>query len=236
MAQLYLIRHGQSVNNALVDESPRTADSCLTQTGQAQAKSVAAHLKHELDKTNVRDGLVGEGGYGIGRLYCSAMLRALQTAQPIGAALGLTPEVWLDVHEGGGIWLDHQDGRGRVGHGGLTRSEMETQFAGFDIPDGVTDSGWWNRSFERREQLIARAARVAEDIQDMLPRANDRIAIVSHGTFLNMLIQHLVFGTHVPGRYFSNHNTGISRLDFNEDRLMVRYLNRVDHLTKDLVT
>ena len=236
MPQLYLIRHGQSVNNALVGESPRTADPRLTQTGLAQVKSVAAHLKHEFDKTDVRDGLVGEGGYGIGRLYCSAMLRALQTAQPIGAALGLRPEVWVDVHEGGGIWLDHQDGRGQVGHGGLTRSEMETQFAGFDIRDGVTDAGWWNRSLERRDQLIARAARVADDIQEMLPRAKERIAIVSHGTFLNMLIQHLVFGRHVRGCHFSNHNTGISRLDFNEDGLMVRYLNRVDHLTKDLVT
>ena len=236
MPQLYLIRHGQSVNNALVGESPRTADPCLTPTGQAQAKRVAAHLCRESDKTDVRNGLVGEGGYGIGRLYCSAMLRALQTAQPIGAALGLTPEVWVEVHEGGGIWLDHQDGRGRVGHGGLTRSEMATQFAGFDIPAGVTDAGWWDGTFERREQLIARAARVAVDIQDMLPRAKERIAIVSHGTFLNMLIQHLVFGRHVQGCYFSNHNTGISRLDFNEDRLMVRYLNRLDHLSEELVT
>ncbi len=236
MPQLYLIRHGQSVNNALVGESPRTADPCLTQTGQAQARSVAEHLKQQLDKTDVRDGLVGEGGYRIGRIYCSAMLRALQTAQPIGAALGLTPEVWVDVHEGGGIWLDDQDGHGPVGHGGLTRSEMEKQFAGFDIPDAVTDAGWWNRSFARREQLIARAARVADDIQNMLPRAKERIAIVSHGTFLNLLIQHLLFGRHVPGCHFSNHNTAISRLDLNEDRLMVRYLNRVDHLSEDLVT
>ena len=236
MPQLYLVRHGQSVNNALVGESPRTADPCLTKTGQTQAKNVADHLRHQLDKTDIRDGLVREGGYRIGRLFCSAMLRALQTAQPIGAALGLKPEVWVDVHEGGGIWLDDQDGRGRIGHGGLTRSEMETQFAGFEIPDAVTDAGWWNGSFEGREQLIARAARVADDIRDMLPRAKERIAIVSHGTFLNLLIQHLVFGGNVPGFRFSNHNTGISRLDLNEDRLMVRYLNRVDHLSVDLVT
>ena len=236
MPQLYLIRHGESANNALVGESPRTADPCLTQTGQAQAKSIAAHLKHEQDRTDVRDGLVGEGGYGIGRLYCSAMLRALQTAQPIGAALGLAPQVWLEVHEGGGMWLDHQDGRGRVGHPGLTRSEMERQFAGFKIPDGVTDCGWCNRSSERGEQLSARAAQVAGNIRDMPPRAEERIAIVSHGGFLNLLIQHLLFGRHVQGCFFSCHNTGFSRLDFNEGRLMVRYLNRVDHLSKDLVT
>lgn len=217
-------------------KGPRTADPGLTHVGTAQAMAVAAHLKHGQDRTGARDGLVGEGCYGICRLYCSPMLRALQTAQPMGEALGLAPEVWVDVHEGGGVWLDRQDGHGRQGHGGLTHSEMETQFPGLRIPDGVTDAGWWNGSFEPREQLVARAASVADVIRDMMPNATERIAMVSHGTFLNLLVQHLVFGSHVPGCRFSSHNTAISRLDFEGDRLMVRYLNRVDHLTDDLIT
>ena len=252
MPQLYLIRHGQSVNNEMADSrarpcrgeservmgggSPRTADPGLTRTGEMQTRSVASHLKRSADATDVRDGLAVEPGYGIGRLFCSPMLRALQTAGPIGAALGLAPEVWVDIHEAGGVWLDRQDGRGRVGHGGLTRSEMETQFPGFEIPGGVTDAGWWNRSFEPREQLVARAARVAHELRDMLPQATERMAMVSHGTFLNLLVQHLVFGRHVPGCRFSSHNTSIGRLDFEGDRLMVRYLNRLDHLANDLVT
>ncbi|MCY3818436.1 MAG: histidine phosphatase family protein [Gammaproteobacteria bacterium] len=236
MPQLYLIRHGQSENNARAGESPRTADPGLTHTGQVQAVRVASHLTREADRTDVRDGFIGEGGYRIGRLICSPMLRALQTALPIGEALGLSPQVWVDTHEGGGVWLDREDGRGRVGHGGLTRAEMETRFPGFDIPDAVTGDGWWNGTFELREQLVARAARVACDIRDLMPRAAGRIAMVSHGTFLNLLVQHLVFGTHVPGCRLSSHNTAISRLDFEGDRLVVRYLNRVDHLDDDLVT
>lgn len=236
MPQLYLIRHGQSENNARAGESPRTADPGLTHTGQVQAVRVASHLAREADRTDVRDGFVGEGGYRIGRLFCSPMLRALQTALPIGEALGLSPEVWVDTHEGGGVWLDRQDGHGRVGHGGLTRGEMETRFPGFEIPDAVTGDGWWNRTFELREQLVARAALVARDIRDMMPRVTDRMAMVSHGTFLNLLVQHLVFGNHVPGCRISSHNTAISRLDFEGDRVLIRYLNRVDHLKFDLVT
>lgn len=236
MPQLYLIRHGQSVNNALFGESPRTADPCLTGMGQAQARRVAEHLRHALDKPDVRDGLVNEKGQGIGRLYCSPMLRALETARPIGVALGLTPRVWVDVHEGGGVWVDRQDGHERVGHGGLTRSEMETRFPEFEIGDLVTDSGWWNGSFERREEFSARAARVAGQVQELLPGADEPIAIVTHGTFLSVLIQHLLFGTHLPGVRFGTYNTGISRLDFHEDRLAVMYLNRVEHLSTDLVT
>lgn len=113
---------------------------------------------------------------------------------------------------------------------------MESRFPGFGIPDAVTGDGWWNGTFELREQLVARAARVARDIRDLVPRATGRIAMVSHGTFLNLLVQYLVFGTHVPGCRLSSHNTAISRLDFEGDRLLIRYLNRVDHLDDDLVT
>ncbi len=234
MPQLYLIRHGQSANNALVGESPRTADPSLTDIGTTQAGTVAAHLIHDVDKTDARDGIAAEGCYGIGRLYCSPMLRALQTASPIGETLDVAPEVWVDIHEAGGVWLDHGDGR--VGHGGLTRSEMESQFAGFSIPDGVTETGWWNGAFETREQLVARAGRVADEIRDMLSGPEERVALVSHGTFLSVLVQHLLFGRHLPGSRFSSHNTGISRLDFSDGRCMVRYLNRVEHLSADLVT
>ena len=235
-SQIYLIRHGQSSNNAIADQRQRTADPGLTHSGHAQAQRVARHLKEQADKTDLRDGRSGVVGHGIERLYCSAMLRTLQTAQPIGAALGLAPEVWLDVHESGGIWLDSQDGRGPIGHAGVRRSELAARFPGFRVPDAVTESGWWNRPFERPEQMVARAARVADAIRSRLAQAEGRSAIVSHGTFLNMLIAHLTAGGPVAGVFFSNHNTAISRLDFDDDRVMLRYLNRIDHLPPELVT
>lgn len=68
------------------------------------------------------------------------------------------------------------------------------------------------------------------------PGRGSRVAIVSHGTFISLLIQHLLLGRYVPDIRFSNHNTGISRLDFDGDSVMLRYLNRIDHLPMDLVT
>ena len=224
MKILYLIRHGQSENNAfaaearadVAEEPPRTAEPKLTATGYEQAKCVASHLAREADKTDLRDGTVVEGGHGIQRLYTSAMLRALETTQPIATALGLTPEIWLDVHEEGGIWLDEGDGRGAVGHPGLT--------------------GWWNRPFERRAELVSRAARVAADVRRRVQEWEDRVAIVSHGTFISLLVQHLLLGQYVPDIRFSNHNTGVSRLDFDRDSVMLRYLNRIEHMPVNLVT
>lgn len=244
MTELYLIRHGQSQNNAFAaeskanatEETPRTSDPSLTPAGYAQAACVARYLADEADKTDVRDGTPVEDGHGIDKLYTSAMLRALETTQPIAAALGLTPEIWLDVHEEGGIWLDHGDGRGPVGYPGMTRTEIEAQLPGFLQPDSITEAGWWNRPFESRDDLVRRAARVAEDVRQRIAGQESRVAIVSHGTFISLLIQHLLLGQYVPNIRFSNHNTGISRLDFDGDSVMLRYLNRIDHLPMDLVT
>ena len=244
MTELYLIRHGQSQNNAFAaeskanaaEETPRTSDPRLTRAGYAQAECVARYLAQEADKTDVRDGTPAGHGHGIHKVYTSAMLRALETTRPIADALGLVPEIWLDVHEEGGIWLDHRDGRGAIGHAGLTRERIETQFPGFELPDAVTEAGWWNRPFESRDDLVRRAARVAEDVRRDIARQEARVAIVSHGTFISLLIQHLLLGRYVPDIRFSNHNTGISRLDFDGGSVMLRYLNRIDHLPKDLVT
>ena len=244
MKILYLIRHGQSENNAfaaeakadVAEEPPRTADPSLTSTGYEQAKCVAGCLARETDKTDLRDGTAVEGGHGIQRLYTSAMLRALETTQPIATALGLKPDIWLDVHEEGGIWLDEGDGRGAVGRPGLTSEDIARQFPGFVQPDAITGKGWWNRPFERRAELVSRSARVAAAVRQRVPTWEDRVAVVSHGTFISLLIQQLLLGQHVPEIRFSNHNTGISRLDFDGDSVMLRYLNRIDHLPVGLVT
>jgi len=244
LTELYLIRHGQSENNAHEVErggnvrGPRhvSDDPALTPTGEAQAACVAEYLRHKTDKTDLRDGTDVGAGHGIQRLYCSGMLRALQTTQPIADSLGLEPQVWLDVHEEGGIWFDHEDGRGRVGHAGLRRHEVEARFAGFLLPDAITEEGWWNRPFETREQLVARSVRVAAVVRKRIAGLGQRVAIVSHGTFLSLLVQQLLFGEYVPEIRFSMHNTGISRLDFEDGSVMLRYSNRIDHLPRELIT
>ena len=72
--ELYLIRHGQSTNNrgdARIPETP------LTEIGKQQADRTGRTLRD----------------LGITRLYCSAMLRAVQTAAIVGEHLELAPHV-----------------------------------------------------------------------------------------------------------------------------------------------
>ena len=243
--ELYIIRHGQSTNNALTDMRDRVMDPPLTELGHRQARAVAQHLASGVnpemsvgvseEDTSVRR----RHGYGITRIYCSAMHRALQTAHPIGEALGIAPEVWVDIHEHGGIYLDYDDDRGLVGYPGKTRSEILTEFPGYILPDGVTEAGWWNRDHEDWPGCQGRAIRVAGELRELAQQvgAHERVAMVSHGGFINALLKALLNHLPSPEIFYHHFNTAITRLDFRpEGRLSVRYLNRIPHLSPENVS
>jgi broad specificity phosphatase PhoE len=240
--QLYLIRHAQSTNNALDDPSDRDCDPTLTELGEHQAQVLAHHLATQVELVPPPSTTNGHErpGYVFTRFICSPMWRALQTADPIGRALGLAPEVWADIHEQGGIYLEHSDERGLVGYPGVSRRQIQTVFPNYIVPDEVTERGWWNREYEEWPACHQRAARVAQKLRAWAADDDGHdqsIAMVSHGGFVDALLKAL-FGQAADRRLFYYHyNTAISRVDFREDgRLNVRYLNRVDHLLPDWVT
>ena len=231
--ELYIIRHAQSTNNALTSQEDRGCDPPLTDLGRRQAELLARHLAAGIQRAPSST----EPGYGITHLYCSPMCRALQTAQPLGKALGLAPEVWIDIHEWGGIYLDHGESRGTVGYPGKTRSEILDEFPGYVLPEGITEAGWWNRGHEDKAGCIARALRVAQVLQVRAEtESGARIAIVTHAGFTAMLLKALL--DHLPGDgfWYHHHNTAISRVDFGTEAIQIHYLNRVDHLPPDSVT
>lgn len=242
--RLYLIRHGQSVNNALFEngryQQERQYDPDLTDTGRQQAKCVAQYLAESLD-------MPGQAAapFDLTHLYCSAMTRALQTAQPISEALGIKPEVWVDIHEIGGLFLADEDGDLR-GYPGLTRAEIHAKFPGYQLPATITDNGWWDvaQGAEKPPQFLSRAVRVALALQER-STSDERIALVSHAGFMDALIKALLsqIPTHPDLLFYTHYNTGITRIDFGEsymaaiqNRLRLHYLNRVKHLPAELWT
>ncbi len=83
MAQLILIRHGQSVANAerRLTWGPHEP---LSARGRDEARERAAQLRDRFDPV---------------ALYASPFVRALETARLIGRVLGLEPEVVADLRE-----------------------------------------------------------------------------------------------------------------------------------------
>ena len=240
--ELYLIRHAQSANNALSDARERVCDPALTELGLRQARLVAEHLANGLNPELLAWSPDGGGsnhsrrGYDITRLYCSPMMRALQTAQPIGQVLGLTPEVWVDIHEQGGIFLDHGEAGGVVGYPGKTRPEILAEFPGYSLPEEVTDQGWWKWGYEEMSVCHGRAIRVAEELGQRAA-GDERIAIVTHGGFMDALLKALFNQLPAYFLFYYHYNTAITRVDFRSDgRLDFRYLNRVTHLPPDAIS
>ncbi len=228
--ELFLIRHGQSTNNALEDWTLRVEDPLLTESGQRQAEHTAAHLAAGLHlhptTRNAPRALLD-------RLYCSPMIRAMQTAHAIGKSVGVVPEVWTDIHEVGGVYLD--EGSRKVGYPGRPRSELARLFPNCVLTPDLTEAGWWNRDFEDAHQGHARAAGVARALRE---RANDdvRIGLVSHGDFMSALLRALGGLPSEAPIYYEHRNTGITCIDLTPQGARVRYLNRVHHLPEELDT
>ncbi|MEW5961616.1 MAG: histidine phosphatase family protein [Chloroflexota bacterium] len=243
--ELYIIRHAQSINNALTDIRERVMDPALTELGWRQARAIAHHLatgvnpEMSVGATEEDTSVRRRQGYGLTRLYCSAMHRSLQTAQPIGEALGLQPEVWVDIHEHGGIYLDHGEACRLVGYPGKTRAEILAEFPNYILPDEITGAGWWNRDFEDWPACQGRAIRVAGQLRELAPRLGEqeRVAMVSHGGFISALLKALLDTLPASGFFFHHFNTAMTRVDFRTDgRLDVRYLNRIPHLSLEMVS
>lgn len=223
--RLYLIRHAESENNVLIKQTlyRRKVDPDLTALGYQQRDVLARHIGSEPDAVGER--------FAIDRLYTSAMHRSLLTTKPVSDALGLAPMVWPDLHEKGGMF---QERNGDIrGFSGMSRSAILEQFPGYQLPDEVTESGWYDAALGREPETHSyyRAIKVARNLRERSD-ADEVIALVSHAGFLDLLLK--VIFEQLPARPYTmryyHDNTAITRINFDEGWTTLHYMNRVDHL------
>lgn len=219
--RFYFIRHAQSANNALGDsETNRVSDPELTDLGMAQAAALGdAWQDYET---------------GLTHLYCSAMSRAIQTALEVGRGAGLTPQIWEDWHETGGIWM--LENGIRTGLAGKTGAELKARFPNMDFAPYTT--GWWSRPHEA--DCRPRAVRAWQGLLVRHGGTQDRVGIVSHGHFYaHIMGEALGLEIGSGANWFMTHNTGVTRLDWRENShssLEVKYTNNLIHLGLEQIT
>ena len=114
--KVYVVRHGQSTNNANIESSP---DPALTQLGVQQAHFAAQALTEELKSEHIVPSAI----------YVSPHRRTLQTAEPIWKALGATPNVLPSICEAGGVSDTH----------GMSRSRMQLEWPDLTFDAAVTE-------------------------------------------------------------------------------------------------
>lgn len=243
---LYIIRHAESANNRLAQSTDhttflatRSVDPPITELGCRQARLLAEHLAQsaapEFNRSKRADHQLG---YGLTRLIVSPMLRTLQTAAPVAAALGLAPEVWLDVFEQGGMFEGNPyTGDSLRCYPGTGRSAIAQQFPAYTLPDAWTDAGWWTETYEDMAACQERAEQVAGKFFALAQETPEaRIGMITHGTFSDQLLKKLFLLAGDRPMYFSHSNTGITRVEFAEDYTVLRYTNRIAHLPEELIT
>lgn len=236
---LYFIRHAQSTNNQLYEDTGhwngRDTDPELTERGQAQAGRLAEHVAAANGETPRHD-FVNRSKFGFTHLYSSPMVRAVATAAPLSAALSLPLLVWEDLHEVGGIFAIDEETGERFGRPGKTRAELTVRFPQAQLPETLAEDGWWNRSHESVDLQARRARRVIYDLIERHGGTADRVAVISHGGFYNFVLAELLGIQADNGFWFSLNNTGITRFNFDPEGIGLAYANRLEHLPTELIT
>lgn len=163
MNTLYLVRHGENVANLTLELSSRRIDYALTEKGRLQAAQTGVHFH----------------GMGIDQIYASPLKRALETAQIIGAALGLTPVVVENFRE-----VDVGD---LELHPASAESWRAYHRVVMDWAAGKPESGFSNGdSYHSLWRRYSEGLRLAADGRD-----GRKIMIVAHGGIFSSTLKDL---------------------------------------------
>lgn len=221
--KLYLVRHGESANNALPDPE-RVNDPLLTERGEQQALHLGDRFhQHSQDGTTVD------------LLLTSAFRRTMQTVRPMASKLQMQPEIWSDLFEVGGCYDGHLPGQ-MVGQTGITRSELQSEFPEYKIPDDIDENGWYkNKPAETREQATARAEVQAKRLISEFSERDITVLCLIHADFKDMLIRQFLPN---QSEYTTDPlaNTSVTLLDFSSHKPDVLLFNDTDHLSPELIS
>lgn len=199
---LLLIRHGESAPARPGESFPMKdghGDPALHPDGQAQAVKVGTRLKND----------------PLAALYVTTLQRTHQTAAPLAAHLGLTPQVEPDLRE---VCLGDWDGglyriKAAEGHPAFARAEAGQEWG--EIPGAETTAQLHARV---RAGLLRIAAR----------HADERVAAVVHGGVIGAALA--IASGAAPFAFNGAANCSISRLVIIGDKMVVRGFNDVTHL------
>jgi broad specificity phosphatase PhoE len=154
---MILMRHGQSEFNlhfTATRRDPGIADPRLTPAGQAQAEQAAEALR----------------GLDIRRIIASPYTRALQTAAPLGRALGLPVQVNPVIRERYHFSCDI----------GSPRSVLASAWPEHDFAH--LDEVWWPAATEDEPSVESRAAAFRAEMAAL--GGWEHTLVVSHWAFL----------------------------------------------------
>lgn len=232
--RLFIIRHAQCLSNLRFGGGePDSFDDPLTDIGVRQAQALAQHFARYQAQSRSK----------VAQVYSSPLRRALQTASPIAAAIGVPLEIWTDLYEYKEPHIKRE---------GMTWQAIRREFPKSILPDHMTDAGWWQLADDtspaecyRRGQKVAQA--LQERAANLLHQGKrDAIILVTHLMFADALVRGIANlpsdGVVYP--FFYHQNAAMTEFVYLDDQqrsyvnapTAMLGLNQVSHLPPELLT
>lgn len=194
--ELILVRHGQPLTSA----GDTSVDPPLTDLGREQAERVCAYLAK----------------FRINRIAHSGMLRAMQTAEPLIAHLGIQPSVLAGLGEVDRYGVTYQNAD-------TIRAKGKREWQRF-LNDPIGYFGIDETKF--RDETMAAFDELVVSGED------ETIAVFTHGFPINILVADCLKTAKIIN--FQPGYASITRLGGSKrDRLTVMSLNETMHLSDD---
>lgn len=227
--QLFFIRHAQSENNALWlrtgSHKSRKEDPDLSTDGKFQLKYLKKYLSSILNNKTP-----------FTHLYTSPMVRAVKTGIVVSNVIQLPLVAWIDLHETGGIVLEDEQTGEMVGMPGNNRYFFQQHFPELILPASIDGKGWWNRPYESEKEQIERAKRVINLLLEKHNKNDDKVVIISHCGFYNVLVRTLLGLQNEDSYWFELNNAAMTRIDFIQNRIIFVFQNQNDYMPEKLIS
>ncbi len=175
----------------------------LTPLGKRQARAVGLRLADT----------------GCDVLYCGPLLRNLQTAsvisEAIGTSCGLLPTLY-EVGANPAAW---------------SLPQIAVDFPWTAVP---VDAPLHSTAFpESRQEAFARAGRILAWLTEKHASAPQTVAVVSHGTFTDLIVAHALGLVYADATRFSMGNGAFHFIEITPNRTKILALNDESHLAVD---
>lgn len=203
MSKLLIVRHGH-VEGISPERFRGRHDVPLSGIGRRQAHAVATRIAGEWNPVAI---------------YTSPLIRCVETGRAISEACSITPEpltLLNDLDYGQWQWKPHES----------VRAHWPEEFKSwFKSPQSAR--------FPGGESLEDLSARVAETLQELLPRHPNRtIVIVGHDSTNRVLLLQLLELPLSAYWRLAQDPCGLSEVDVSKGQVCVRRINETYHLAR----
>jgi len=221
--RLYLVRHGESQNNCN-PEPQRVPDPLLTAIGQRQAHLLGQRFFNRESGELLPD-----------LLLSSAFQRTMQTLRPTANLLDMRPDIWTDLFEVGGCHDGYLPGK-TIARPGLSRKQIQAQYPEYNLPDDITDTGWYTGTDkETYAEASARAALQADKLVATFSGRDIVVLCLIHADLKGLLCQQF-FPDNPDIAHTPFANTSVTLISFNATTPELLLLNDSSHLPDDLIS